>query len=349
MNSTLSLLKELIQIPSYSGEEDQTADLICRWLDDHGVDIRRQFNNVYAFNKYFDPSKPSLLLCSHHDTVKPNKAYTRDPFNAEVIGDHLYGLGSNDAGGCLVALMTAFTHFYAQKNLAYNLVLAAVAEEENAGHRGLRGLLPLLPQLDVAIIGEPTLLNMAVAEKGLIVYDAWVRGTPSHAAHPNDDVALYKTIDVLNWFKDCQLPKVSERLGPVKVTVTQIKAGSQHNVIPAQVELVIDVRVNDCYTNSELDNWLQANAPCEIKARSLKLGSSSIPEDHPLILGGIRLGHTTYGSPTLSDQAALQCPSLKFGPGDSTRSHSADEYLKISELQAGISAYINLLTSFLNL
>ena len=312
-DSALKLLKDLIQTPSFSGEEEHTAELIAVWLKDHGVVIERQYNNVYAFNEHFDPSKPNLLLCSHHDTVKPNKAYTRDPFKAEIEEGRLYGLGSNDAGGCLVALLAAFVHFYALEDLPCNLIVAAVGEEENAGDQGIRGLLPLLPELDVAIIGEPTLLEMAIAEKGLLVYDALIEGTPSHAAHPNDDSAVYKSIAVLDWFQNCKLPKESEQLGPVKVTVTQIKAGSQHNVVPAHVELVIDVRVNDCYTNAELDQWFQENAPCSMQARSLNLGSSSIPPDHPLILGGTALGFSSYGSPTLSDQAALHCPSLKFG------------------------------------
>ena len=348
MKSPLELLCQLIETPSFSKEEQATAGLIEGWLQEQGVKTQRHRNNVYAFNEDYDESKPHLLLCSHHDTVKPNKAYTRDPFAASIEEDRLYGLGSNDAGGCLVALLATFVHFYKMKNLPYNLVLAAVAEEENAGEQGIRGLLPLLPPLDVAIIGEPTLLDMAVAEKGLIVYDAVVTGTPSHAAHPNTDNALYNTIEVLEWLKTCELPLVSEQLGPVKVTATQIQAGKQHNVIPAQVELVIDVRVNDCYRNSEVDQWMQNNAPFSLKARSLRLESSSIPIDHPLIISGKELGLGSYGSPTLSDQAALSCPSLKFGPGDSTRSHSADEFIHVSEFHAGIQAYTDLLTQFFN-
>ncbi len=348
MISPLELLCQLIETPSFSKEEQATAALLEGWLQEHGVKTQRHHNNVYAFNEDYDERKPHLLLCSHHDTVKPNKAYIRDPFAASIEEDRLYGLGSNDAGGCLVALLATFVHFYKVKDLPYNLVLAAVAEEENAGEQGIRGLLPLLPPLDVAIIGEPTLLDMAVAEKGLIVYDAVVTGTPSHAAHPNTDNALYNTIEVLEWLKTCELPLVSEQLGPVKVTATQIQAGKQHNVVPAQVELVIDVRVNDCYRNSEVDQWMQNNAPFSLKARSLRLESSSIPIDHPLIISGKELGLGSYGSPTLSDQAALSCPSLKFGPGDSTRSHSADEFIHVSEFHAGIQAYTDLLTQFFN-
>jgi acetylornithine deacetylase len=341
----VQLLSELITTPSFSTEEGQTADLLQRWLQERGVETKRQGNNIFAFNKNYDATKPHLLLCSHHDTVKPNKGYTRDPFVASIEEGRIYGLGSNDAGGCLVALLSTFVHFY-QEALPYNLVLAAVAEEENAGEGGIRGLLPELPEIDLAIIGEPTLLDMAIAEKGLIVYDAVVKGTPSHAAHPNTDNALYNSIAALEWLKNCHLPKVSDQLGPVKVTATQIQGGKQHNVVPSQIELVIDVRVNDCYSNEEIDRWLQTQAPFELTPRSLRLSSSNIPLDHPLIQSGIELGYSTYGSPTLSDQAALSCPSLKFGPGDSTRSHSADEYLFLDELDAGIHTYITLLTHF---
>lgn len=341
----IELLSALIKTPSFSEEEAQTAAILQAWLEERGVETKRQGNNVYAFNKAYDATKPHVLLCSHHDTVRPNKGYTRDPFDPALEEGRLYGLGSNDAGGCLVALLSTFVHFY-EEALPYNVILAAVAEEENAGAGGIRGLLPELPFLDLAIIGEPTLLDLAIAEKGLIVYDAVIKGTPSHAAHPNEDNALYNSIAALEWLKHCRLPKESEQLGPVKVTATQIQGGKQHNVVPSQVEMVIDVRVNDCYSNEEVDQWLQEQAPFELTARSLRLGSSNIPKEHPLIQSGLALGHKTYGSPTLSDQAALSCPSLKFGPGDSTRSHSADEYLNLDELDAGIDGYISLLTHF---
>ena len=343
-NEAIELLKKLIETQSFSSEEDQTALHIETWFKNYNIEYKRTKNNVWATNKYFDESKPTLLLNSHHDTVKPNSAYTKDPFKAIVEGGKLFGLGSNDAGGCLVSLIATFTYFYSQKDLKYNLVIVASAEEESSGPNGLNSMLLVIPKVDVAIVGEPTLMNLAVAEKGLVVFDATVEGTPSHAAHPNDNNAIYNTIKVLQWFKDFKFEKGSEALGDVKLTVTQINAGSQHNVVPAEVKLVVDVRVNDAYTNTEIAEILQKKAPCtSITPRSLRLNSSSIPMSHDLVKAGISLGRTTYGSPTLSDQAVLSCPSLKLGPGDSTRSHSADEFIYINEIEEGIKIYIELL------
>lgn len=343
----INLLKELINIPSFSGEEDQTAACIAGWLDQEGITYQRSNNNIYAFNRDFQEGKPLLLLNSHHDTVKPNSAYTRDPFKAEVEHGKLYGLGSNDAGGPLVSLIATFAYWYPKENLSHNLVLVASAEEENSGPHGLNSILEILPPIDVAIVGEPTLLDLAIAEKGLVIFDAEVAGTPSHAAHPNDDNSIYNTIPVLEWFQQFSFPKVSESLGSVKVTVTQINAGTQHNVVPAKVDLVIDVRVNDCYSNREIAEILEAQAPCRLKARSLRLNSSRIDPNHPLVKAGVTLGRTTYGSPTLSDQAALSCPSLKLGPGDSRRSHSADEFIYLDEIEKGIALYIAMLEQVL--
>lgn len=343
-SQAIAMLKDLIEIPSFSSEEDKTAARIEEWFKSHDIPYTSTNNNVWATNKYFTKGKPTLLLNSHHDTVKPNNGYTKDPFKAIVEQGKLYGLGSNDAGGCLVSLIATFTYFYEKKNLAYNLVMVASAEEESSGDHGLNSMLEVIPKIDVAIVGEPTLMNLAIAEKGLVVFDAKVKGTPGHAAHPNKDNAIYKCIEVLKWFKDYTFEKRSPVLGEVKMTVTQISAGRQHNAIPAEVDLVIDVRVNDKYTNAEIEKILVERSPCtSIKARSLRLNSSSIPIEHPLVQAGIEIGRETYGSPTLSDQAVLTCPSLKLGPGDSTRSHTADEFIYLAEIEEGIDIYIKLL------
>lgn len=342
----LTLLKQLISIPSLSEEEDKTAEAIQTWLKKFGVETKRQYNNIYAFNKYYDESKPNLLLNSHHDTVEPNSAYTKDPFDPHVEDGKLYGLGSNDAGGALCSLLATFVHFYKREDLSHNIIMAATAEEEDAGAKSLSALLPILPEIDVAIVGEPTEMQLAIAEKGLIVYDGKITGTPSHAAHPNEDSAIYKVPKVLEWFENYAFEKVSDVLGPVKITVTQISAGSQHNVVPAHVDLVIDTRVNDCYSNREINDMLQKEAPCELVPRSLNKDSSSIALEHPLVQSGISLGRTTYGSPTLSDQAKLSCQSLKLGPGYSPRSHSANEFIYVKEVEEAVGLYIDILESF---
>ncbi len=342
--NAIDLLKKLIETPSFSSEENETALLLEKWFTQYKIPFKRNFNNIWAVNQYFDERKPTLLLNSHHDTVKPNSGYTNNPFEAFIENGKLYGLGSNDAGGALVSLLATFTYFYHQKELSYNLLFVGSGEEESSGENGLIGMLPIIPKIDVAIVGEPTKMQLAVAEKGLLVFDAEVNGTPSHAAHINNDNAIYKTIETLKWFKNIQFDKVSDVLGEVKVTVSQINAGKEHNTIPASVKLVIDVRVNDKYTNTEINDYFIKNAPCtNIKARGLKLNSSSIPTSHPLVQEGIALGRKTYGSPTLSDQSVLHCPSLKMGPGDSLRSHTANEFIYIDEIKEGIQIYITLL------
>ena len=346
-SQAIQLLKQLIETPSFSSEEEQTAQHIESWFKQQGIPFTRTHHNVWATNKYFDESKPTLLLNSHHDTVKPNNGYTKDPFTAIVEEGKLYGLGSNDAGGCLVSLLATFAYFYDRKELKYNLVIVASAEEESSGPNGLNSMLSVIPKIDVAIVGEPTLMNLAIAEKGLVVFDAVVKGTPSHAAHPNEDNAIYNTVPVLEWFKKYRFEKVSPVLGEVKMTVTQINAGKQHNAVPANVDLVVDVRVNDQYTNKEIAEILQKEAPCSLTPRSLRLNSSSIPQEHALVQAGLAIGRSTYGSPTLSDQAVLSCPSLKLGPGDSTRSHSADEFIHLQEIEEGIIIYIELLNKVL--
>lgn len=342
----IALLKALIETPSFSSEEDQTALLIENWFTQNNIPFERENNNVWAFNKHFDKNKPTLLLNSHHDTVKPNQGYTNDPFEAIVNDGKLYGLGSNDAGGCLVSLLATFVHFYSNENLPYNLVMVASAEEESSGKNGLNSVLKHLPELECAIVGEPTLMQLAVAEKGLLVLDVIVKGTASHAAHNNPDNPIYNAIPVIEWFKDYQFEKISEVLGPVKMTVTQVSAGKQHNVVPAECHLVVDIRVNDCYNNKEILETVRQHVTAEINPRSMHLNASSIPVSHGLVQAGIALGRTTYGSPTLSDQSVLSCKSLKLGPGETLRSHSANEFIFINEIEEGIQLYIKILTDF---
>ena len=343
----IALLKNLIETQSFSSEEENTAVLIENWFAINDIPFERENNNIWAYNKTFDKSKPTLLLNSHHDTVRPNQAYTKDPLKAIVEDGKLYGLGSNDAGGCLVSLLATFVHFYAAENLPYNIVIVASAEEESSGKNGLNSVLKHLPELECAIVGEPTLMQLAIAEKGLLVLDVKIKGTPSHAAHQNEDNALYKTIPVMEWFKNYTFDKVSEQLGPVKMTVTQINAGKQHNVVPSECDIVVDIRVNDCYTNHEVLAIVQEHVNAEVRPRSMNLSSSSIPESHGLVQAGIALGRTTYGSPTLSDQSVLSCKSLKLGPGDTLRSHSADEFIHVNEIEEGIQLYIKILGDFL--
>ena len=343
----ISLLEALIETPSFSSEEEQTALLIENWFTQNDIPFERENNNVWAFNKYFDKNKPTLLLNSHHDTVKPNQGYTNDPFKAFVEDGKLFGLGSNDAGGCLVSLLATFVHFYSNENLPYNIVIVASAEEESSGKNGLNSVLKHLPELDCAIVGEPTLMQLAVAEKGLLVLDVVVKGTASHAAHNNPDNPIYNAISVIEWFNTYEFEKVSDILGPVKMTVTQINAGKQHNVVPSQCDLVVDIRVNDCYNNSEILEIVRNHISAEVNPRSMHLNASSIPVNHGLVKAGIALGRTTYGSPTLSDQSVLSCQSLKLGPGETLRSHSANEFIYVSEIEVGVALYIKILEDFL--
>ena len=345
--NAIALLQDLIRLESFSGAEDRTTTRIEEWFSSYEIPFQRKDNNIWATNKHFDIQKPTLLLNSHHDTVHPNQGYTRNPYSPDIEDGKLYGLGSNDAGGALVSLIACFTHFYNQENLDYNLLMVASAEEESAGKKSLRYLIPDLPKIDVAIVGEPTLMDLAIAEKGLVVFDLSLKGTASHAAHPNEDNPLMKLPKLLKAIDELEFDKVSPLLGPVKATLTQVNAGSQHNVVPSEVNMVLDVRVNECYSNKEIEQITQSTLDCEVKARSLRLRSSSINPDHPLVKAGITLGKKTYGSPTLLDQAGLDCPSLKLGPGDSTRSHSANEFIFVREIEEGITFYINLLNQIL--
>lgn len=344
---SIDLLKRLIALPSFSREENDTADLLCRFFEQRDIATDRVGNNVWAYNKYFDGSKPTILLNSHHDTVKPNPAYTRDPFIPTIQGGKLYGLGSNDAGGCLVSMIAAFLYYYADESLAYNLCLLASAEEEVSGKGGIEEAYRHLVACEFAIIGEPTLLDLAVAEKGLMVLDCKAMGAPGHAAREEGDNAIYKAMQDIDWFKTYIFPKESEFLGPVKMSVTMIQAGSQHNVVPATCTFVVDVRTTDVYSNIEVLDIIKQHVHAEVTPRSTRLNPSTIPVEHPIVQSGLRLGKRMYGSPTMSDQALLPIPSLKVGPGDSARSHSADEFVYLDEIEEGVEFYIRLLKGIL--
>ena len=339
------LLQQLIAIPSLSRGEERTADTIEQFLTGHGIKIHRKLNNVWAFSKHFDAAKPTILLNSHHDTVKPNPGYTRDPFEAKFEDGKLYGLGSNDAGGCLVSLIAVFLYFYEKEHLKYNFCLAATAEEEISGVNGIERILPELGKLDFAIVGEPTQMQLAIAEKGLMVLDCVARGKAGHAAREEGENAIYKAMADIDWFRTYRFPKESELFGPVKMSVTIINAGSQHNVVPAECKFTVDVRVTDVYRNEEVLEIIRQHVKSEVTPRSVRLKPSSIAKSHPIVQAGVALGRTTYGSPTTSDQALLHIPSLKIGPGDSARSHTADEFVYVDEVKEGIAIYIKMLES----
>lgn len=340
----IDLLQELIRLPSFSKDEWQTASLIVKFLFDKGLQVNRVGNNVLALNKYFDASKPTILLNSHHDTVKPNSNYTRDPFTPTIEDGKLYGLGSNDAGGCLVSLMMIFLHFYEQENLNCNLAYAATAEEEISGTGGIENALQFLPEIDYAIVGEPTQMQMAIAEKGLVVLDCIAQGKAGHAARNEGENSIYKAMKDIEWLSAYQFEKVSDLLGPVKMSVTSIETENKaHNVVPAQCKFIVDVRVNELYTLEEVVNAVKTNIQSEVKPRSLRMKSSAIALHHPLVQAGLSLGRTCYGSPTTSDKALMPFPALKMGPGDSARSHTADEFIFVDEIKQGIDLYIQLL------
>lgn len=339
----LSLLKELIATPSFSKEEDETAGILCRFIGERGIQHFRVGNNVYALNKYYDASKPSILLNSHHDTVKPNKGYTFDPFSPFEKDGKLFGLGSNDAGGCLVSLLATFLYYYDQQDLNHNVVFAASAEEEISGVNGIELVLPYLGKLDYGIVGEPTKLEMAVAERGLMVIDCTAEGRSGHAARNEGENALYKAVDDINWLRNYKFEKVSSLLGETRLTATVIGTeNQQHNVVPSQCKFVVDVRVNELYTFEEILDLLKANMKSKFKPRTTRMKSTSIPLDHLLVKAGLNLGRGYYGSPTTSDKALMPFPTLKMGPGDSARSHTADEYVRLDEIKEGINTYIQL-------
>ena len=346
-NKAVDLLKQLIATQSFSREEKGTALLIRQFLEAYGVVVSLDGNNVHAHNLYFKEGKPTLLLNSHHDTVRPNRGYTRDPFSPDIEDGKLFGLGSNDAGGCLVSLIAAFIYFYNRNDLPFNIVLAASAEEEISGINGIEMLLPLLVKIDCAIVGEPTLFQMAVAERGLMVLDCTTYGVAGHAACNEGDNALYIAMDDIAIIRDFNFEKVSPLLGETHMAVTVIETDNkQHNVIPPICRFVTDVRVNEMYSFEEVLEMLQAKLRSKILPRSKRLKSTSISINHSLVKAGLLMGCKSYGSPTTSDKALMSFPALKIGPGNSARSHMADEFIYVDEINQGIQQYITLIENY---
>lgn len=344
----VDLLKQLIAIPSFSKEEAATAGCIANFLDKKQIPFNKEGNNIWATNLHFDISKPTILLNSHHDTVKPNSGYQLNPFEPIINDGKLFGLGSNDAGGCLVSLIACFTYFYNKPDLQYNLIIAATAEEEISGKNGVEALIPQLPLINFGIVGEPTLLNLAIAERGLLVVDAKTLGIAGHAARNEGDNALYKAVKDIEWIRHYHFDKVSDLLGPVKMTVTSFQTeNKQHNMVPASAEYLIDIRVNELYQFEEILGTLKANLNANISPRSTRIKSTIISNNHPIVKAGEALGSVCYGSPTTSDKALMPFPALKVGPGDSARSHTADEFIYLLEIEKGIEFYINLLNGVL--
>lgn len=336
--SAIELLQKLIATPSFSGEENETATILFDLLQSKGVQPIRFKNNVWARSSQYDPAKPTLLLNSHHDTVKPASGYTRDPFEPSVENGILYGLGSNDAGASVVALLHAFCSLY-NECLAYNLLIAITAEEEALCQNGISALWPELGRVDCALVGEPTQMQAAVAERGLLVLDGVAKGVSGHAARNEGDNALYHACDDIQWFRSFAFPKLSDRMGAVKMTVTQINAGTQHNVVPDRCTFTVDIRPTDEYRNQEIVDIVRQHIRSEVTPRSLHLNASAIPDSHSLVQTAHRMGIPCYVSPTTSDISRISVPALKMGPGDSARSHTANEYIKVQEVLDGIKGY----------
>lgn len=342
-HQSVELLKKLIATPSFSKEENKTAEIIQEFFTSHQIVSHRKGNNVWAINRHFDATKPTLLLNSHHDTVKPNPAYTRDPFSPSIEDGKLFGLGSNDAGGPLVSLMATFLHFYNRADLKYNIVMAATAEEEISGHNGIESIWNELPKIDCAIVGEPTLTDIAIAEKGLLVLDCIAKGKAGHAAREEGVNAIYEALPDIQWFRSYEFAKTSSTLGKIKMSVTVINAGQAHNQVPPECKFTVDIRATDVYSLEEILEVIKQNVKCEVTPRSLRLRPSGIVENHPLIVSAKKLDKKFYGSPTTSDQALIPASSIKMGPGDSARSHSADEFIYLNEIRQGIESYVSLI------
>jgi acetylornithine deacetylase len=352
----IELLKELIATPSFSKQEDQTAGIISRYLAVKKIYTSRLGNNVFSFNQHFDAAKPTILLNSHHDTVKPNSAYTKNPFKAIIENEKLFGLGSNDAGGALVSLIGAFIYFYDQPGLKYNLALATTAEEEISGSGGIEMVLnspyfnePMQgKKIDCAIVGEPTQLQLAVAERGLIVLDNLATGKAGHAARNEGENAIYIALKDIDWYRNHRFEKVSDLLGPVQMSITVIETENKaHNVVPDKCHFIADIRVNEKYSLEEVLDVIKKNVQSSVTPRSLRMRSSTIPAEHPLVKAGLSMGKNTYGSPTTSDKALMPFPALKAGPGDSARSHTADEFIYVQEIKDGVQFYTDLLKKLL--
>ena len=342
VKDAVGLLSQLIATPSTSRNEKDAADIMEKALRGYGFTPYREVNNVWAINPHFDEHKPTLLLNAHIDTVKPVDSWKRDPFAPTIEGDTLYGLGSNDCGGGLCSLLQTF-RMLTEKTQSYNLIYLASAEEEVSGKDGISRALPLLPKIDLAIVGEPTGMQPAVAEKGLMVLDVIAHGKSGHAARNEGVNAIYEALDDMRWIRDYKFEKVSPFLGPTKMTLTVVNAGTQHNVIPDTCTMLVDIRTNEFYDNEELYHFICQHLKSEVKAHSFRLKSSRIDPEHPLIKKCVAMGMKPFGSPTLSDQALMSFPSFKLGPGESSRSHSADEFIKISEIADAIAKYKELL------
>ena len=342
VSDAVQLLKKLIATPSVSRNEKDAADIMEQTIRSYGFEPQREANNLWIIDPHYDESRPTLLLNAHIDTVKPVASWSRDPFSPDVEDGVLYGLGSNDCGGGLCSLLQIF-RMLTEKPQSYNLVYLASAEEEVSGKDGITRALPLLPHIDLAIVGEPTGMNPAVAEKGLMVLDVIAHGKSGHAARNEGVNAIYEALDDMRWIRDYKFEKVSEFLGPTKMTLTVVNAGTQHNVIPDKCTMLVDIRTNEFYDNEEVYEFIRQHLKSEVKAHSFRLKSSRIDPEHPLIRKCVAIGMKPFGSPTLSDQALMHFPSFKLGPGESSRSHSANEFIRISEIRDAIAKYETLL------
>ena len=342
VSDAVQLLKKLIATPSVSRNEKDAADIMEQTIRSYGFEPQREANNLWIIDPHYDESRPTLLLNAHIDTVKPVTSWSRDPFSPDVEDGVLYGLGSNDCGGGLCSLLQIF-RMLTEKPQSYNLIYLASAEEEVSGKDGITRALPLLPHINLAIVGEPTGMNPAVAEKGLMVLDVIAHGKSGHAARNEGVNAIYEALDDMRWIRDYKFEKVSEFLGPTKMTLTVVNAGTQHNVIPDKCTMLVDIRTNEFYDNEEVYEFIRQHLKSEVKAHSFRLKSSRIDPEHPLIRKCVAMGMKPFGSPTLSDQALMHFPSFKLGPGESSRSHSANEFIRISEIRDAIAKYETLL------